>query len=351
MFEFSELKSSRILLVDDDQLSLDILVKNLEQRGYRRIVQATDGAAAWEIFQEFHPHLVVLDMVMPQYDGFWFLQRMKLSSPDGFVPVIVISGSTDTQVKIRALLMGARDFVSKPFEMVEVTARIENMLELKHSYDQLQEQNRNLDALVRKRTEDLQESFREALNSLSTAMEYHNRETGLHLRRIREFTRILSLSLGLDKEKAEALADASIMHDIGKIGVADCILLKEGPLTPEEWEIMKEHTVIGADILSGYSSSLMKIASRIAFTHHEKWNGQGYPRGLAGSEIPLEGHIVSLCDTYDALISWRPYKKAWSHQAAVECILANSGLSFDPKLVQAFLDGQYDFKQAADILV
>lgn len=347
MFVRDDKRGTRILVVDDDRQSLELFQGHLEKRGFSRVTVSESAARAWELFSDLRPHLVILDLVMPVNDGFWFLERMRFSFPDLFVPVIVISGNTDPQVKSRALLLGARDFITKPFEMIEVTARIDNMLELKLIYDRLQDQNRNLESVVNKRTEQLQKSFRDALNSLSAAMEYHNRETGLHLRRMREFTRILASDLGLPKERAEALADASIMHDIGKIGIPDSILLKDGPLTPEEWEVMKEHTIIGADILTGYNSDLMVTASSIALSHHEKWNGQGYPRGLAEKAIPLEGQIVSLCDTYDALISWRSYKKAWSHEAAVECISFEKGRSFDPCLVELFLEHQSKFLEAS----
>jgi putative two-component system response regulator len=347
VFTKQDIQNAKILAVDDDDVSLDLLAVNLRQRGFVKVMTADGAEKAWDIFQESGAHIVILDLVMPGRDGYWFLEKLRLAEPGLFVPVIVISGSADTSSKIKALSLGARDFVAKPYDMVEVTARIANMIELKYSYDSLQEQKQSLEDLVRKRTNDLHRTFREALNSLSSAIEYHNKETGQHLYRMREFTKILVRGLGMDESRSEALADASVMHDIGKIGIPDSILLKDGPLTPEEWEVMKNHTVIGADILSGYSSKLLKTASQIALYHHEKWNGQGYPRGLSGRDIPLEGRIVALCDTYDALISWRPYKPAWPLEAVVECIASDQGKSFDPELVRIFLDKQQDFAAVA----
>jgi len=347
MFSKEELRQARILAVDDDTTSLHLLAGFLRQQGFLKVMTAEDGLQAWELFREAEVKLVILDLLMPGHDGYWFLERLSIERPELFVPVIVISGSSDGQSKVRALSLGARDFITKPFDLVEVMARIENMIELKYSYDYLKNQNQQLEDLVRRRTEELHSTFREALNSLSAAVEYHNKETGQHLRRIREFTKILAQGAGLSQTRAEALADASVMHDIGKIGIPDSILLKDGPLTPEEWEVMKNHTVIGADILSGYSSGLLKTASQIALYHHEKWNGQGYPRGLSGQKIPLEGRIVALCDTYDALISWRLYKPAWPLEAAVECIASDQGKSFDPELVKIFLDKQHEFAAVA----
>ncbi len=349
MIGLEEIHQARIMAVDDDPMCLDLLRQNLEARGFRRVYTCSDPLKAWEQIEECSPDVLILDLVMPQWDGFALMERLRRERADDFIPILVISGQNDIDSKRRALESGARDFITKPFDMVEAAARVRNMAEIRLTYLKLRRQNQELEDKVAQRTRKLKETFREVLNSLSTAVEYHNKETAVHLRRIRDFTRILARGCGIEDERAEGLADASVMHDIGKIGVPDRILTKNGPLTKEEWELMKNHTIIGADILSGYDSGLIKVARNIALTHHEKWNGLGYPRGLVGIEIPLEGRIVSLCDTFDALISARPYKPAWSVEEAVQAIASEKGVSYDPNLVDVFLALQDELVAAADL--
>ncbi len=347
MYRNEDILNARILAVDDEPVGLGFLKENLEARGFRRVTACSRPRQALEALKEIDPDVLVLDLVMPELDGFEFMELARRERPDEFLPILVISGQGDSESKRRALETGARDFIAKPFDMVEVAARVRNMAELRFMYRDLRNQNRELEDKVACRTRSLHDTYREIINSLSTALEYHNRETGLHLKRIREFTVILARGAGVDKAKAERLADASVMHDIGKIGVPERILSKCGPLTPDEWELMKNHTVIGADILSGYDSGLIKVARNIALTHHEKWNGLGYPRSLVGIEIPLEGRIVSLCDGFDALISERPYKPAWPKEEAVKAILAERGRSYDPGLVDIFQALQDEFVSVA----
>ncbi len=345
----SDFHSAKILAVDDEPVGLGFLRDNLAARGYQRVTACTRPRQALEALKELDPDVLILDLAMPELDGFEFMDLARRQRPESFLPILVISGHGDPDIRSRALESGARDFISKPFDMVEVAARIRNMAEMKYIYDQLRRQNRELEERVEARTRKLQRTFREVINSLSTAVEYHNKETATHLKRIREFTGLLARGAGVDRPRAERLSEASVMHDIGKIGVPDGVLAKAGPLTKEEWELMKSHTVIGADILSGYDSGLIKVARNIALTHHEKWNGLGYPRGLVGIEIPLEGRIVSLCDAFDALISKRPYKEAWPVEEAVAAIVEEKGRSYDPSLVDVFQALKDDFTTASGI--
>lgn len=347
MYQNDDILNTRILAVDDEPVGLSFLKDSLEAKGFRRVTACTRPRQALEALKELNPKVLILDLVMPELDGFEFMERARREGRDEFLPILVISGQGDTESKRRALEAGARDFITKPFDMVEVAARVRNMAELKLMYDGLRLQNRELEGKVAARTQSLHDTYREIINSLSTAMEYHNKETGTHLKRIRDFTAILARGAGVDQARAARLADASVMHDIGKIGVPERVLAKNGPLTPEEWELMKNHTVIGADILAGYDSGLIHVARNIALTHHEKWNGLGYPRGLVGIEIPLEGRMVSLCDTFDALISERPYKLAWPKDQAVEAVLEERGRSFDPNLVDVFQALKDEFLEAA----
>lgn len=344
-----DILNARILAVDDEPVGLNFLKVNLQARGFRRVTVCTDPRQALEVMKDIMPDVLLLDLVMPELDGFGFMELARRERPGEFLPILVISGQGDSESKRRALEAGARDFITKPFDMVEVAARVRNMAEMKRIYDQLRGQNRELEEKVAARTENLHNTFREVLNSLSTAMEYHNKETGDHLKRIRDFISILARGSGVENTKAERLADASVMHDIGKIGVPEGVLVKAGPLTAQEWELMKNHTVIGADILAGYDSGLIHVARNIALTHHEKWNGTGYPRGLVGIEIPLEGRMVSLCDAFDALLSERPYKPAWPMDEAVKAILAERGRSFDPNLVDVFEALKDEFIEAARV--
>lgn len=325
-----------ILAVDDEPVALGFLRDHLQARGFKRVTACDRAEQALEMVKEAVPDVVVLDLVMPGMDGYEFMERLKVIKPGEFLPILVISAQGDSGSKRRALESGARDFISKPYDMVEIEARLKNMIELRWMYRGLERKNAELEERVAERTQELHHTFRDVLQSLGMAIEYHNKETSVHLKRIREFTRIVARGMGVEDKRAENLADASVMHDIGKIGVPENLLTKKGPLTPQEWELMKNHTVIGADILSGYRSGLLQVARNIALTHHEKWNGLGYPRGLVGIEIPLEGRIVSLCDSFDALISERPYKPAWPLEEAVEHILEERGRSYDPNVVDVF---------------
>lgn len=331
------LLSARILVVDDQPVNVKLLEKILDAEGYTNVVTTTDSREAAALFQQSPTDLVLLDLNMPHKDGFEVLAEIKALEKD-YPPVIVLTALKDVESRVKALMSGARDFISKPFDRVELLSRMHNMLEVRLLHKAVQNQNLLLEEKVRERTQELEETRMEIIRRLGRAAEYRDNETGLHIIRMSKFSQILALAAGMAERDAEMILNASPMHDIGKIGIPDSILLKPGKLDADEWETMKKHSTIGAKILSGHPSELMQMAREIALTHHEKWDGSGYPAGKQGEEIPLVGRIVALADVFDALTSERPYKKAWPVEEAVDFIKENSGKHFDPRLVDLFID-------------
>lgn len=330
-----EIKNSKILIVDDTKVNIDILVAALKND--YRISVASDGASALEQASANPPDLVLLDIMMPDLDGYEVCSKLKSDPKTVSVPVIFITALDQVQDKSKGFSLGAVDYITKPFHIVELKARVRTHLALKHAMEHLANQNHTLDIRVRERTRELQETQLEIIYRLSRAAEFRDNETGMHIKRISHMSRALASALDSDEETMDLIFHASPMHDIGKIGIPDRVLLKPGRLDPDEWEIMKTHTTIGADILSGHHSLLLKIGQLIALTHHEKWDGSGYPQGLSEYAIPLAGRIVSVCDVFDALTSVRPYKDAWPLDQAIDWIKTGGGHAFDPKIVDAFL--------------
>jgi putative two-component system response regulator len=251
---------------------------------------------------------------------------------------VVITANNDDETKIRSLALGALDFLAKPFNGVEVAARIKNILNVRLLHNRVNHQNKILDQKVRERTRELADTRLEVVQRLSRVAECRDNETGMHVIRMSRYSYLLAEAMGLSINQCELLQHASPMHDIGKIGIPDSILLKPGKLDALEWEIMKTHAEIGGQLLSDSDSSLIQMAERIARTHHEKWDGSGYPHGLKGEEIPMEGRIVAICDVFDALTSERPYKEKWPVEKAVRELKDNSGIHFDPVLVSKFIE-------------
>ena len=289
--------------------------------------------------------LVLLDINMPQLDGFGVMAKlMAIEAVRGnYPPILMLTASADLDTRLRALKSGAKDFVTKPFERVEILSRIENMLEVRTLHNQIRQQNVLLEEKVTERTQkleekanELQETRLEIIRRLGRAADYRDNETGTHIIRMSKYSELLGRACGMSDDEAELLLNASPMHDIGKIGTPDKVLLKPGKLNASEWEVMKKHAEIGAKILSGHPSDLIELASLIALSHHEKWDGTGYPRELKGEAIPLVARIVALTDVFDALTSQRPYKNAWSVEAALKEINALSAKHFDPGLVPVF---------------
>jgi putative two-component system response regulator len=280
---------------------------------------------------------------MPHLDGYQVMEKLSGNIKGDYLPVLVLTAQIDMGTRLKALEAGAKDFVAKPFDKTEVLNRIANILEVRALYNERKQQNEILEAKVKERTLELQERNKELeetrleiIRRLGRAGEYRDNETGMHVIRMSKSCQCLALAVGLGEEHAEQILQASPMHDVGKIGIPDGILLKPGKLDPEEWEIMKTHAEIGADIMGDFDSSLMRMAGMIAFTHHEKYDGSGYPNGTKGSGIPIEGRIAAICDVFDALTSERPYKEAWTVERALDLINEESGKHFDPELVRLF---------------
>jgi putative two-component system response regulator len=264
------------------------------------------------------------------------MERLNEIESETYAPVLVLTAQNDNETKIKALKSGAKDFLTKPFDQHEVLLRIGNMLEVRLLHNQQRDLNRMLDEKVKERTQELNDTRLEIIRRLGRAAEFRDNETGFHIIRMSKFSQMMALEAGLSEKMAELILNASPMHDIGKIGIPDRILLKPGKLDRDEWEIMKTHSAIGAEILSGHDSDLMNMAREIAMTHHEKWDGNGYPNNLRGEDIPMVGRIVAVADVFDALTSERPYKKAWPVDEAVAEINRSSGSHFDPELVDIF---------------
>jgi len=263
-------------------------------------------------------------------------------------PIIVLTAQKGREYLLKAFEIGARDYLTKPFDIGELLARVSTMIELHSVHLYIYARNQSLDALVRERTEELLRTRLQVVQRLGRASEYRDNETGKHIIRVSFTAALLAEKLGWSKAECEILLHATPMHDLGKIGIPDAILLKPGKLEDDEWEIMKTHTAIGAHILEGEDSELLKTAREISLAHHERWDGTGYPRGLAGEDIPQSGRIVALADVFDALTSHRPYKEAWTIEAATAYMLANSGTHFDPFLVPIFRDSLTDILAIRD---
>jgi len=329
---------ARILIVDDESVNLKLLDKMLSAQGYSNLVLVQDSRQVLEIYRQARTDLILLDINMPHLDGFEVMEQLKALDDPLFPPVVILTAQHGQDFLLRALNSGARDFITKPFYCNELLARVRNMLDAQLMHRMLYDQKAVLNEMVLTRTDELRRTRLQVVQQLGRAAEYRDNETGNHILRMSHISALLAKSIGWNEADCELMLHASPMHDIGKIGIPDHILLKPGKFEPEEWEIMKTHAVIGANILEGDDSELMKCAGEIALTHHEKWDGSGYPYGLSGAAIPLVGRIAALADVFDALTSVRPYKEAWTVEAAIDLIKENRGTHFDPELVTVFLE-------------
>ncbi len=334
--EFPNLKASPIIAVDDEPNNLKLLGKMLRAEGYTNLVQIDDPRETLDACARLNPGLILLDLNMPILDGYGVMKQLRELDSPLVPPVIVLTAQTSSEFLLRAFEAGARDYVTKPFDRAELMARVRNSLEAHLAHRFVWTQKSVLQELVQERTLELRETRLQVVRRLGRAAEYRDNETGNHILRMSKIAALLAERSGWSTEATELMLHASPMHDIGKIGIPDEILLKPGGLTAEEWQVMKRHVFIGADILSGEATDLLDLARGIALSHHEKWDGSGYPQGLAGERIPLAGRIVALADVFDALTSERPYKKAWEVEEAVAYITAESGRHFDPSLVPVF---------------
>ncbi len=331
-----EILNSKILLVDDEPGNVKVIKKLLNVSGFPNVMGLTESKHVLKAFSEFNPDLVILDLKMPQFDGYQIMNLLKEFSDGDYLPILILTAQRDQETRLKALNSGAKDFLNKPFDVAEGVTRIKNMLEVRILHKQIRRQNQNLGIQVKQRTMDLEVTRLDVILRLGRASEYRDNETGMHVIRMGHLSGHLARRIHLKEKECQTIQDAAPMHDVGKIGIPDRILLKPGKLNGEEWEIMKSHTTIGEKILAGGNSDLMKLAETIAVSHHERWDGSGYPNGQKGEEIPLVGRIVAVCDVFDALTSERPYKKAWTVADAMEEIENNSGIHFDPELVRAF---------------
>ncbi len=331
------LKSAQILIVDDQDVNILLLEEILSQAGYTRLRSVTDPRRVIPSFVDCKPDLILLDLHMPYLDGFAIMERLSpLVEGRAYLPILVLTADVTQEAKQRALSMGAKDFLTKPFDATEVLLRIRNLLETRFLHLQLQDENLILEDRVRQRTRDLEEARIEILTRLAKAAEFRDDITGKHTHRVGELAANLATRLGLPPSDVELIRLAAPLHDVGKIGIPDHILLKPEALTSDEFEVMKTHTTIGAKILSGSRVRLLMLAKEIAFTHHEQWDGRGYPRGLSGEAIPLPGRIVSVADAYDAMTNNRPYRKARSAQEALDTLRRGAGSQWDETVVGVF---------------
>lgn len=328
---------SKILIVDDNPVNVALLEQMLDDAGFSAIFTTTDSREVFGLYQEHAFDLILLDIRMPHLDGIQVMDQLHDRVTEDYLPILVLTAQTDTATRRRALDAGAKDFLTKPFEQWEVLLRIRNMLVTRTFYNAQRLRGDVLEEKVRERTREVRETQLEIVRRLGRAGEYRDNETGAHIIRMSKSCQILARAIGLDERHAEQILYASPMHDVGKIGIPDHILLKPGQFEPDEWEIMKSHVEIGGDILGGHASDLMQMARDIARTHHEKWDGTGYPNGVAGEDISIEGRIAAICDVFDALTSARPYKEAWPVEKAADFIREQAGKHFDPDLSETFL--------------
>ncbi|MDQ3941434.1 MAG: response regulator [Actinomycetota bacterium] len=327
---------SRILLVDDSPDLVLILQRMLEREGYTELISTSDPRQVVDLYLAFRPDLVLLDLHMPEMNGLDVMASLKEATGGEYVPVVMLTGDQSPEAKLRALGGGAKDFLTKPFDRTEVHLRIKNLLEMRHLHQELRKQNELLEQKVAARTKELERAKEEILERLALAAEFRDDATGEHTQRVGQLCADMALVLGLPKSQIELIRAAAPLHDIGKIGVPDEILLKPDKLTHEEWEIMKGHTVTGARLLSKSVSPALRLGARLAFTHHERWDGQGY-EGMSGETIPLSGRLVAVADAFDAMTHDRPYRRAMHVATAIAEIDDQRNRQFDSRVVDAFL--------------
>jgi putative two-component system response regulator len=332
------LSQARILIIDDEEVNLQLLTKILNKAGYCNIMTSCDSSKALSLFLEFKPDIMMLDLMMNPLTGFDIMAQIKPYIPEeSYFPILILTGDSSVESRRKALSQGASDFLTKPFDMPEVILRTKNMLKTRTYYLELRNQNQDLENKVCERTRELEEARLEILKRLALAVEYRDDDTGEHTIRVGANCACVARGMGFPADLIELVKQAAPLHDIGKVGISDAIVLKPQKLTPEEFEVMKTHTLIGGQILSESRFSVLQIGEKIARSHHERWDGRGYPEGLQSETIPLEARITSVVDVFDALTHERPYKHAWPVEDAIGEILRCSGTNFDPAVVEAFL--------------
>ncbi len=323
------MQKSKILIVDDIPQNITLLKRILGKK--YSVLAATDGTAALNAAKKIKPDLILLDIMMPVMNGYEVCQKLKENIETSNIPVIFVTAKGEIEDESQGFEVGAVDYITKPFSPPVVLARVKTHLELYN-------QNLALEKKVVERTLELSKSRFEIIKCLSNAIELRDNQTGTHVSIMSQYCKIISLELGLSEKQSETIALAAHLHDIGKIAVPDKILLKGGKLIDEEFDIIKKHCEYGVNIIGETSSKILNIAKDIIISHHEKWNGKGYPNGLKREEIPLVGRIAAVADVFDAVTSERPYKSEWEVEKAVDMIKTESGEHFDPRVVKAFLE-------------
>jgi putative two-component system response regulator len=342
---------NRILIVDDQPANVALLEKLLAQGGYRNVCSTTDSRKVTQLYTEFEPDLILLDLNMPYLDGFGVMQELAPLVPAGhYMPVLVLTADVTPDAKRRALAAGAKDFLTKPLDHVEVLLRVRNLLETRRLHSELASQNQDLDERVRLRTQELEQARHEILDRLALAAEFRDDDTGKHTLRVGLVSARIAEAMGQRDGAVQLLRRAAPLHDVGKIGIPDAVLLKPGKLDPDEWAVMQRHTTIGAGIVGRSKAPVLREAELIARSHHERWDGSGYPAGLVGEAIPFESRIVSVADVFDALTHERPYKAAWPLNDALREIERQAGAAFDPAIVKTFLSLVTDLVAEIDAL-
>lgn len=346
-----------ILCVDDMPQNLKLLEALLAPSGYE-ILEAENGEKALKIIQTKNPDLVLLDVMMPDMDGFEVIRKIRQDERYQQLPIILVTALKEKEDRIKGIDAGCDDFISKPVDKMELLARVRSLLKVKAYNDLLSNYRKELESEVTVRTEELKQAFEkikaaslDTIYRLTMASEYKDEDTGSHVKRMSHYCAAIAKKMGLSEKCVETILYASPMHDLGKIGIPDHILLKPAKLDPAEWEIMKQHTTIGAKILNGSDAQFIKLGEIIARCHHEKWDGSGYPDNLKGVDIPISGRIVAIADVFDALTSKRPYKEPFSVEKSFSIIKEGSGNHFDPEVVDAFFavqDEILDIKKQFD---
>lgn len=343
-----------ILVVDDEDRNLRLMEAMLVPMGYR-ILTARDGMQALETVGREPVTVILLDIMMPHMDGFEVAVRLKSDPDTKVIPIVMVTALQAMEDRIKAIEAGADDFLTKPVDKTEMRARVASLVKVKAYHDHMRNHQKELEAQVAERTRDLEQAFAriksvslEAIYRLTRAAEYKDEDTGSHIQRMSNYAAVLARNMGLGERVSESILYATPMHDIGKIGIPDCILLKPGKLDPDEWAVMQQHTLIGARILEGSRTGIIRLGEIVAMTHHEKWDGSGYPRGLKGKQIPLVGRIVAIADVFDALTSKRPYKEAFSLEKSYDIIRHGRGTHFDPAVVDTFFASQAEILKIKD---
>ncbi|SHI72984.1 response regulator receiver modulated metal dependent phosphohydrolase [Malonomonas rubra DSM 5091] len=344
----SDIHNAKILIVDDNPSNVALLEAVLEEDEYENIYTTTDPFQVLPLYMRHRFDLILLDIRMPGMSGIEVLGQFADIMQEEYLPIIVLTAQTDQETRQQALSAGAKDFLTKPFEDWEVLLRIRNTLQTRLYYTRQVIRADLLESEVRERTNEIRRTQFEIVRRLGAAGELRDNETGAHVQRMSHTCSLLAAKRGLGQEFSELLLHASTMHDVGKIGIPDDILLKPGKLTDDEWVLMREHPRIGARIIGDNPSKVMQLARETALYHHEKWDGSGYPNGISGEQIPIAARIAAVSDVFDALTSERPYKHAWPVEKAVTLLKEESGKHFEPVSVDLFIDNLPEILQIKD---